>query len=547
MHNILNEELIIFGTGSLANKLTKELQKYNANIQFFVDNNKMKQNQFFLGYPIYHPSILNSNMTKKTKIVIASSFYEAIEEQLLENGFKKNIDFVNVYEIFGKLIKPQKMSGYYHELFNLNYEYFPTIDDVGVVFKKEKKIYRAIFNNNVKFTKEILSILKERDFYQEDVVKTNISNIKIPGYPLILEHKYIEYCSTSEQWSMSMFKDAALFLLNLLIKLHMDNLTLKDAHGLNIVFSNNKYTLIDFGSIIKGRLNVDTIDEFIQCYINPMLMFSKGKSRDYYHYNQKGFLPKEMIRGYLFEKENIEYIKKYEDVVKKIHLGKLVEAVELLRNWIMNISQGFQLNESMWANYQDSKMFDNLLERKYWNIKQKKVMEFVEEINPKNMIDIAGNNGWYSMAAEKLFNINSVLVDADMLSVDRAYQYIKIYNSTNLPVVMDFAKLNNDKGFLINNSKYKFDLVLSLAIIHHLVFSNHLSFFDIRNTLYEIVEDYLIIEFIDRHDEYVSKWLNSYFDWYNISFFKEVFQEKFMLISKENISESRTLFLFKKF
>ncbi len=79
----------------------------------------------------------------------------------------------------------------------------------------------------------------------------------------------------------------------------------------------------------------------------------------------------------------------------------------------------------------------------------------------------------------------------------------------------------------------KFDVTLCLAFIHHLTFSNGFTLERVRDTLVNVTNQHLIIEFVDRSDEYVSQWINPFFDWYNQANFEHVFEQCFVIEDKQ--------------
>jgi hypothetical protein len=92
------------------------------------------------------------------------------------------------------------------------------------------------------------------------------------------------------------------------------------------------------------------------------------------------------------------------------------------------------------------------------------------------------------------------------------------------------------------------DLVMALALIHHLAISNNLPFDHIAEFLAKIGK-YLIIEFVPKSDSQVKKLLSTrkdIFPKYNQDEFERVFLQYFNVIKKQNVSGSRrTMYLMK--
>jgi len=108
---IKNKKIIIFGTGSLAEKFIKT---YNLDIFFFLDNDSKKWNNNFFDKKIIDPSTLKNYNLNDYFIIIASSFYNEISLQLELLGAKKYIHYITINDV----IFPKNVNDFF--LKNLN-------------------------------------------------------------------------------------------------------------------------------------------------------------------------------------------------------------------------------------------------------------------------------------------------------------------------------------------------------------------------------------------------------------------------------------------
>ncbi|MEY2371396.1 glycosyltransferase [Lysinibacillus capsici] len=98
------EEIIVFGTGTLA-KHFKSLLKENNKIVAFLDNNKNSQGQKLYDIPILEPSsIVSIEGLRNKKIFVCSSYYLEIEEQLVKMGLSEGQHFVEVKYGYNELL-----------------------------------------------------------------------------------------------------------------------------------------------------------------------------------------------------------------------------------------------------------------------------------------------------------------------------------------------------------------------------------------------------------------------------------------------------------
>ena len=97
-------------------------------------------------------------------------------------------------------------------------------------------------------------------------------------------------------------------------------------------------------------------------------------------------------------------------------------------------------------------------------------------------------------------------------------------------------------------ARLKTDLVMALALVHHLAIANNVPLPLIADWLSNMAP-YLIIEFVPKEDKKVKLLLQhrkDIFDGYNIENFKTIFANKYQIIKEEKVGNTqRVLFLMK--
>ncbi len=91
------KRIIVFGTGNAAEKI---MGKLRVPADYYVDNNPQKWQDKFLSKPVRNPSALLNENKGSFFILIASTYYGEISEQLRIMGFRENIDFFNTLNWF---------------------------------------------------------------------------------------------------------------------------------------------------------------------------------------------------------------------------------------------------------------------------------------------------------------------------------------------------------------------------------------------------------------------------------------------------------------
>ena len=175
----------------------------------------------------------------------------------------------------------------------------------------------------------------------------------------------------------------------------------------------------------------------------------------------------------------------------------------------------------------------------------------IDRSKARTVLDVGSNNGHYSRMVAKT---GSIVISADIDPISVEYNYLtnkntKISNVT--PIIQDIANPSSRIGWGHNErsslqDRGPFELVMALALVHHLAISNNVPF--------EMVAEYfsklgklLIIEFIPKEDSQVIKLLSSREDIfynYNEDKFEKSFGKYYTIINKVAIKEScRTLYL----
>ncbi len=171
-------------------------------------------------------------------------------------------------------------------------------------------------------------------------------------------------------------------------------------------------------------------------------------------------------------------------------------------------------------------------------------------------IDIGANDGEFSkLLASK--NIETISVDFDSKCINNLYLDIKRTAETAIqPLLIDLSNPSPSIG--VNNeerssfsSRADADLVIALAVIHHLAIGKNIPFEKIAVMFNKIVKIFLIIEFVPKTDEKVQLMLKEKLDIYtdyNIERFEMIFSQYFRIINKKEISKSgRVLYTFNRY
>ncbi len=443
-------------------------------------------------------------------------------------------------------------------------------DPSGFVFKRNEKILRQV---NVRY-KEDYDLLMSCGLYNKLIERklliphTELSNEQsvTPECYKIIEPLQIGFISFPYEWSFSQLKDAALATLEIQ-RIALDSgMTLKDASAYNIQFIDGKPVFIDTLSFEKYTEGSPWIayKQFCQHFLAPLVLMSYKDIRlnklmtNFIDGIPLDLTSKLLPRKTKFNLSILTHIhfhastqKKYESETKKrtVKVSKtgLLGIIDNLNSLIKNLQ--WNPGGTEWADYYDN---TNYNDTSFAN-KKAIISGFLNKVSPKSVWDLGANTGVFSRIASDS-GIKTMAFDIDPAAVEKNYLRIKKEGETFiLPLVIDLTNPSPGIGWA-NEERPSFserksaDLVMALALIHHLAISNNVPFTMIASYFKRLC-NYLIIEFVPKSDSQVKRLLSTredVFDKYNQADFEKYFSNYFEIMETVPVGESeRTLYLLK--
>lgn len=559
-----NMNYLIYGAGNNLGSLIRKMRGI-YNIDYILDGDVGKQNTTVMGIPIVAPSYLESEEYQGQRIIISVTNENAlteIESYLRRIDLIEGKNFFKVSKLFSlNSAMPGHVSGHLELPGQL--ESIKSFDSASrlIVKKDEKRIIRAVNSTAAKQYKSVYDICADNGLFDDCIVKTSVveNEWKLP-YALLLEHEYIEPVSYCFEWAPNMYKEYVKFMLHTFESLSKVGLGLDDGHALNATISGGKFVFLDFGAIKQGVTLARTLLEFLNTHIIPLVLLEKGQvDKAYMFMKHMGIeFTKVDIEGYLTLKER-EMINGLYDlaisVCEQSEISSFVNAVSefisvLESTKLATIWEGYQNDEWEWSG-----------DKSKWSAKMLNVMHMMEKVNPSTVIDLAGNMGWYGSYLHKQME-HAVIVDMDYNCIDYLWKKVQSESMENvIPIYMSLCAPTLDyyrddmigKSGIVpwrNNAmtRFKSEMVIALAIVHHLAFSQQLTFDEIIVQMDAFSTKYLIIEFIEQTDRYITNFLKNGFEWYTQENFEMALKKKYeiMEVMASTPGETRTVYLCKK-
>lgn len=433
-------------------------------------------------------------------------------------------------------------------------------DPSGFVFESGGKFHRQV-NRNYQPEYELLmnSGLYSRLIEEELLIPHKEIDENLTGtndwFKTLLPGQ-IEYVSYAYEWCFEALKDAALLTLKIL-RISLDyGMIIKDATPFNIQFIKGKPVLIDTLSFEKYDPLQPWVAyrQFCQHFLFPLYLefYLKADLQKTLTTYMDG-IPVEITSKMLPLKSNLSlgvWLHVYTQNSLRHSTKSNAEQIRFNKKKLINLVSHLESiirkfvvrKTTTWSNYYE----ETILGKDYLHNKAKLFEKFCADISVESALDLGANEGYFSklLAAR---NITVVATDTDSRTIGNLYQHVKKNNVENiLPLIMDVTNPSPALGFSNRerssfHDRIKTELVLALALIHHLVIGRNISLPMIADYFAKIAP-ILVIEFVPREDEKVQQMLASrkdVFSDYTKESFEAIFQMQFNISKKENIPGSK--------
>lgn len=444
-------------------------------------------------------------------------------------------------------------------------------DPSGFIFEKDGTIYRQVnkvFKNN--FDLFINSgcyehLVKKGLVIPHEIIVQNLTSDD--NWYTTLKPELILFISYPYEWCFDMLKDAALLSLQLIKEIIPFGLILKDATPYNIQWHEGKLIFIDTLSFEKYNEAEPWIAyrQFCESFLSPLLLmhYSKNSLQQLLLGYPDG-IPLEITKSLLPRRSRFSlytylHLHLHATIAgknKKLNEQKVQFSKQKLLNLITSLEtliRKLKLSEkqTIWSDY-----YKEAAQRNDYLLQKKEIIQqWLNKITAiKTVADLGANDGEFSrLAAAK--NIQTIAIDFDPYCINRLYTQIKKNSEKKIqPLITDLVNSTPSIG-LMNEEKISFlnrikvDLVLALALIHHLAIGRNVPFNYIAK-LFSTITNELIVEFIPKTDPKIQLMLKQkkdIYDNYNEDSFEKEMSLYFLIVQKQEITQTgRILYLMKK-
>lgn len=398
---------------------------------------------------------------------------------------------------------------------------------------------------------------------------------KDPNRYKIIKPQVVPFISYPYEWTFDQLKDAALITLKVQKIALRRGMILKDASAYNVQFIGNKPILIDSLSfkVYKSGDSWEGYKQFCEHFIAPLALA---------HYSYAGMF--KILRSYLdgipldtackllptkarLQRGLAVHLYLHASAQRKHKAGGKQMAQKTTTKKMSNLAMegllaslertikklSYPRAKTEWGQYYSFTNYSSAA----FKSKRTTVEHMLSRIRPKAKTcwDIGANNGEFSTIAAHQ-SVYTVAFDVDETAVNHNYlaKRPEVVSDKLLPLVMDLANPSPGLGWAHREraslkDRGPADVVLALALIHHLAIGNNLPLPAVASFLRQIGKN-VIIEFVPKDDSKVKHLLASrkdIFDDYDAEHFEQAMAKHFGLVEKLQVKNSkRSVYLYRR-
>jgi SAM-dependent methyltransferase len=366
--------------------------------------------------------------------------------------------------------------------------------------------------------------------------RPSITSLACGRWPGILRHDRVPFISYPYEWTFGMLKDAALLHLHVLEQALENGWTLKDGSAYNVQWRGQRPVFIDVSSFEPYRPGDSWTGyrQFCMMFIIPLLLKARRDIQlaPLLRSNLEGVDPEEALKfisirdifrrgvfSHLYLHARLQARAKRADArtpAPAASPGKW--PIRQTREMTLRMTQSIRGmveklerkgGDTVWSAYEKTHSYDDI------SFAEK--MGFIEKhVRSKRwslLYDLGSNTGTFSRLCSDHAD-HVIAVDEDELAVDTFYRRLKAEKSGNItPLVMQLGNTSPDQGWRGRerksfDSRGKPDLILCLALIHHMVISANVPMRDFLEWIRSF-EAAVVLEFVGPDDEMTLRLLKN--------------------------------------
>ena len=402
-------------------------------------------------------------------------------------------------------------------------------DRDGFVFSRSGKVLRQVnAQYSATYDRAVAAGLYNRLWSQGLLIKhQELSETTPPGAHKILLPEQLSALLYPYEWCFGQLKDAALVTLRIQREAMKLGFSLKDASAYNIQFLNGRPTLIDtlsFEPYTEGAPWA-AYRQFCQHFLAPLVLMARVDPRlSLLLRNHIDGIPLDLaarilpacsrfnlgllVHLHLHARAQRRYVNRDIKVTTaKVSRQGLEGILNHLQKTVENVR--WAPGGTEWGEYYTITNYSDTARED----KRSVVDRWIGGLRPQHVWDMGANDGTYSRLASER-GIPTIAWDIDPSAVELAYRWVKRQQTCCLlPALVDLTNPSPSIGWSLEErgsifDRPKPDLLLALALIHHLAIGNNVPLERCAAFFAKLAPN-LIIEWVPKSDSKVRELLQN--------------------------------------
>jgi SAM-dependent methyltransferase len=434
-------------------------------------------------------------------------------------------------------------------------------DPQGFIFEQDGVLYRQV-NEGCRADYEALM---GSGLYDELVAnQLLVSHVEVSaptgsaGAYRVLRPDRIPFVSYPFEWCFSQLKDAALATLRIQEIALRHGMSLRDSSAFNVQYVGSRPVFIDtlsFERYVEGRPWVG-YRQFCQHFLAPLFLTAGRDPRlSALSSNWIDGIPLDLARrlagarhrwrlGFLMHvglhsraQERLQATATPRSALPRLSRASLTRILESLRATIERLA--WNPGTTQWADYYSNTNYPPVARE----TKRRFVASVVEEIRPSRVIDLGANTGEFSAVAARS-GAYVVAADMDQGAVELCFRRARAEGSRILPLVVDLTNptpglgwMNVERASFLQRCSPGADVVLALALLHHLVIGNNVPLPRVVELL-ALAGRNVVVELVEKPDSQVQRLLASredIFEDYSAAGFESTLSGTFRVVRRQQL------------
>jgi SAM-dependent methyltransferase len=346
---------------------------------------------------------------------------------------------------------------------------------------------------------------------------------------LLLEHERVDFPSFPYEWTPELLHAAGMLTLDLAETLLADGLGLKDATPYNVLFRGPEPVFIDVLSFEKRTPGDPTwlpYAQFVRTFLLPLLANRTfGLPLDAILTTRRdGLEPEDLYRlSTLAQRLRPPFLglvsmptwlgSKHKQDDTSIYRKKVLNDPEKARFILGTVLGGLRRalrrltppagKNSVWSDYMAT---NNNYTADHFQAKQAFVKQALAEFGSRSVLDVGCNTGHFSAIAAQN-GARVVALDYDPVVLGDVWRASRAGKLDILPLAVNLTRPSPGTGWrnrecpsFLDRARGKFDGVMMLAVIHHMLVTERVPLPDILELASELTTGILIVEYVGPAD-----------------------------------------------